>query len=358
MPKLVIKDVLKKTVASRTYYFGSISSDQVKSVTFVPVIENSPKTALIESLEEGYQRPGSMPRMNKFKQFLQSHPDSLVPPVLLSSRGGWKFLASTENPNIGNLEVGTPAAILDGQHRLGGYVALYESEKDIRSIDFLLLDNLTRDQEIAEFVIVNNTQVGVPKSLNIFIGQGIIELEGIGSNIDDTDVYVAWGLNIRDDSPFVGKITRTKMGPEHLFTLSSVADQIKKMFSHGAFDDVNHEKRLDITTKYWGHIQNNHPKEFADMQKLGVPRQGRKAFQYKLLELTGFIAWSLIGQQILSKAYNSTSNTMDWNEVESSIKNLSENIEWDKNGPYKNATGAVGGPMIKRDMEKILAARN
>ncbi len=358
MSQLIIKNVLKKKNANRTYFFGSVDSDKVKNITFVPVIENSPKTALVEDVTGGYQRPGSMPRMNKFKQFLKSHPDSLVPPVILSGRGKWKFIASKDNADIGDLKVEASAAILDGQHRLGGFVALYDSEKEVRNIDFLLIDNLSRNEEIAEFVIVNNTQVGVPKSLNMFIGQGIPELDGVGPNVDDDDVYVAWGLNVREDSPFVGRITRTKAGPEHLFALHSVAGQIGKMFSHGAFVDVERDDRLDIAIKYWQIIQEMHPREFDDTSKLGVRGQGRKSFEYKLLELTGFIAWSLIGQQILSKAYNPETKSMDWDEVEASVQTLSEKIEWSKGGEYRNATGAVGGPIIKRDMERVLAARN
>jgi len=358
MAMLKIENIVRKKVGARVYYFGSINSDKAKEVTFVPVIENSPKTSLTEIVEGGYQRPGSMPRMNKFKQFLKTHPNSLVPPILLSGRGKWKFMPSSNNSDYGVLSVEAPAAILDGQHRMGGFVALHDSEAIITSIDFLLIDNLSRNEEIAEFVIVNNTQVGVPKSLNMFIGQGIPELDGIGPNIDDDYVYVAWGLNMREDSPFVGRITRTKAGPEHLFALHSIADQLGKMFSHGAFSETERDEKLEIAIKYWTIIQDLHPKEFEDIQKLGIKGQGRKSFEYKLLELTGFIAWSGIGQQILGSAYNPQTKSVDWEEVESAISYLSDKIEWDKKGPYMNATGAVGGPIIRRDMEAVLATRN
>jgi hypothetical protein len=46
---------------------------------------------------------------------------------------------------------------------------------------------------------------------------------------------------------------------------------------------------------------------------------------------------------------------MDWERVEEFVKTLADKIDWNKDGEYKNATGAVGGPVIKRDMELILA---
>lgn len=354
----MITNVLRRESGSRVYYFGSISSDKVKPITFVPVIEKSVKTPLVEDLQDGYQRPGSMPRMNKFRSFLKANPESLVPPVLLSGRGRWRFVADQGSKSLGRLEIHGPAAILDGQHRLGGYVALFESDGDVRSIDFLLLENLTLEEETKEFVIVNNTQVGVPKSLNFFLAQGIDGLESVVGDYSE-ETGIAWGLNLRDDSPLQGRITRTKVGPEHLFALNSVAKSIDRMFRDGAFSDCSPDEKLDIAVRYWNLIADTHPREWADIEKLGVPKQGRKAFEYKLLELTGFIAWSLIGgTRILSTSYNASSRTMDWDRVGLMIGELAEKIDWRKDGEYQDSTGEVGGPKIARDMEKVLAQRS
>jgi len=352
----VINHVLKRNAGSRTYYFGTISSDKVKHVTFVPVLESSPKTPLIEVTEGGYQRPGTMARMTKFKDFLKQNPGSLVPPVLLSGRGKWVFTPGENESPLGNLSIHASAAILDGQHRLGGYVLLYEADKDVRDIDFLLLENLELADEVREFVIVNNTQVGVPKSLNLFIAQDIEDLKKLVGNISDDDVWVAWQLNTSENSPFLGKISRIRMGPEHLFQLHSVAKQIKAMFKDGAFNDVDRELKLEITIRYWNLIENLHSVQWADIEKLGVPKQGRKAFEYKVLELTGFIAWSLIGSsRILSPCFNSKSETMDWDRVQQMIEILADRVDWRKEGEYRNATGEVGGGVIHKDMQKILS---
>lgn len=348
-----ILNVIRRVQHGRTYYFGTFSSSVVNKICFVPVLEHSPKTFLVEQLVEGYQRPGSLPRMNKFKQFLKSHPKSLVPPVILSGRGRWQFMSTTAN--IGTLVPTSPAAIIDGQHRLGGFVALYESEQDEREIDFLLIDNLDHNEEVAEFYIINNSQVGVPKSLGTFITVDNPLLAGIGSRIEGDYVRIAWDMSVDPSSPFFGRITRTKMGKEHLFALHSVATQLEKMFTHGALVDLDYEAKRDISIKYWNLIQDSHPEEFADIEKLGIT--GRTSFDYKLLELTGFIAWSQIGNQILGQAYNPTIAEMDWDKVQDSVEYLADKIDWRKDGQYKNATGLVGGPRIRLDMERTLQMR-
>jgi len=345
--------IRRKIVGKRTFYYGSFPASSAKELTFVPVLEKSIKTPLVEETTDGYQRPGSMPRMSKFKQFLKDNPDSMVPPVILSARGKWIFSPSTLDPDLGTLHLQGRAAIIDGQHRLGGYVAFNEETSSEVSVDFVAIDNLTLDEEEHEFYIINNSQVGVPKSLGTFLAADNPLLK---SKINADYVVIAWSLNTDQSSPFFGRITRTKLGPEHLFALHSIATQLEKMFSHGVLVDLDRDTKLSIALKYWNIIQDSHPDQFGDLNKLGTPGEGRKGFEYKLLELTGFIAWSLIGNMILGTAFNAD-QVMNWDEVQDQIEYLSTKIDWAKHGKYKNATGLVGGPQIKLDMEKHLQLR-
>jgi hypothetical protein len=128
------------------------------------------------------------------------------------------------------------------------------------------------------------------------------------------------------------------------------------MFRDGAFTDTTREDKADIAVKFWNMIADFHPKEWADIEKLGVKGQGRKAFEYKLLELTGLIAWSQVADsRVLAPYYNSNTGTVDWDAVQRSIEILSERIDWRKEGEYKALTGEVGGPKICKDMEKVLS---
>ena len=168
-------------------------------LTFVPVLEESPRTYLVERTEEGYQRFGSATRMNLFAEFLHQHPLSVVPPVVLSGRDAWRFVDDGADPvrQFGSLVIDDAAAIVDGQHRVGGYIRLFEHYEEIRHVDFLLIPNLSVEEETIEFVTINNNQKGVTKALTAY-------LEG------SDEALIAVELNAREDSPLVGRITNQR----------------------------------------------------------------------------------------------------------------------------------------------------
>ena len=146
------------------------------------------------------------------------------------------------------------------------------------------------------------------------------------------------------------------MGPEHLFQLHSVTKNVERMFKSGAFSDTDRDERADIAIRFWNIVADSHPTQWGDIEKLGVQGLGRKAFLYKILELTGFIAWSLIAKsRILALSYNSSSHTVDWDRVERMVIQLSDRIDWLKTGEFQGLTGEVGGKKICDDMERILS---
>jgi DNA sulfur modification protein DndB len=340
MPIGEIGGVLKKQVGTQIYYLATVLSDKIKGITFVPVIERSESTYVSEDTTDGYQRPGKKPRMNAFRKYLVGNPNSLVPPVLVSSRDWWQFVPSPGDHGYGKLVLNSPAAIVDGQHRIGGYIALFEEEGDIRPIDLVVLEGLTRDAEMHEFIIVNSTQRGVPKALTEFL-------------YDEEPARLAWRLNEDPGSPFLGRITRTTMAKQHLFALHSVANEIEKLFSHGKFKDLDEDQKLEILIKYWETIQEERPAEWDDINKLeGEKAPGRKEFQFKMLELTGFIAWSRIGYEILGRSYSPGVGTA-WDNVSKLVRACGD-LDWRKDGQYIGRTGLVGAGAIVQDMQRLM----
>ena len=338
----VIPDVVRKTVGDTTYYFGTISSDKIKSVTFVPVIELSTNTFLTEDPADGYQRPGSPQRMRAFRKFLKENPHHVVPPVLLSGRGGWTF--GEEGGSVGSLSIHAPAAIIDGQHRVGGYVALHEENNEVRDVPFILLNGLSRDTELETFIVVNNSQKGVPKSLTAFLG-------------DSDEAQIAWALNVDEDSPFKDRISRTKMQREQLFMLHSVAKEIKRLFSIGGLQDLDVQTKIEFAERFFTKVADVLPDEWSDIQKLSdTTTRGRSDFDYKLLELTGLIAWCYVGSQILARSYSEMTG-MNWDNVERLIESVCK-IDWAKDGQYAGRTGSVGGKFMGDDMSRLLPAEN
>ena len=335
-----ITGVIQKTQGSQKYLFGTISSDKIKNVTFVPVIERSDKTFLNEVTEEGYQRPGSPARMRAFARFLKNNPNSIVPPVLLSGRGTWKFQAGGHEQDSGKLIIQDKAAVVDGQHRLGGFVHLYESEDDVRAISFILLPSLTVEDEKREFLVINNSQKGVPRPLAAYL--------------EATDeAQVGWGLNVETDSPFEGRITRTTITRTQLFTLHSVAKSVRRLFSLGAVQNLDVDQKIEFMSRFWTIIADQFADEWSDIRKLDKPEtRGRRDFEYKLLELAGLAAWSQTGAHIFLRSYSEETG-MNWDNVTRLVEAMS-NIDWHKEGEFAGRTGEAGGGIIANEMISML----
>ena len=131
--------VIRRTAGDLVYFIGSLPTDKIKLATFVPAIEESETFLENEANEDYYQRPGKKSRMNKIKKYFQDNPNRLVPPVILSGRGEWVYSEQGEGP-IGSLTMQDRAAIIDGQHRVGGLVALYEDTGEVREVDFVCFE--------------------------------------------------------------------------------------------------------------------------------------------------------------------------------------------------------------------------
>ena len=327
-----IENVIRRKVGNKVYYFGTMSSDMAKAATFVPVIEPS-ESFLDQKTARGYQRPGKKSRMNAFKRYLDEYPNRLIPPVILSARGYWKFNGDGE---IGSLTLEGEAAIVDGQHRVGGLVALYEDKDENRKFDFICFDKLTIEEEKEEFVVINGQQKGVPRALNEY-------LKG------EEDSEIAWMLNTDTNSPLKGKIFRTQAEPLVYFALHSMAKNVKRTFDHGAFVGLDVEDKVEILIQYWKLIAKHNAEAWSDASR---PKREQL---YKLMELTGIIAWSLVAPEVLRSGFSPESQNFDWDEIEKRIAFMSADFDWDKRGEFDGLTGEVGGRRIANLLQQNLA---
>ena len=103
--------------------------------------------------------------------------------------------------------------------------------------------------------------------------------------------------------------------------------------------------------RYWSIIQEHFPDEWEDIDKARPQRQ------FKLLELTGFIAWSLLAKNILGRSYDPEVRTMDWKLVEKLIGQV-VGLDWKKVGKFAGRTGEGGGRLMLRDMERMVDRDN
>jgi DNA sulfur modification protein DndB len=339
----IIANVMRKSIGGDTYFFGVMPSSVLRSLTFVPVVEaSSGATKYLdeEVSEDNYQRPGSQQRMRKLREHLVAHPESIVPPILLSSRDRWHFEEEPTGGGVGSLVTSGPAAIIDGQHRAGGFVALYEEAEVERPVAFYAVANLTPDRERAQFHTINTTQKNVVASLGVFIMRG-----------ENEWAEVAWELNLRETSPFSGRITRIRRKRGDLFSLAALAKNVERMFANGCFNLTTPEERIGLFESYWNEIFDAFPEESAEELKR---IDAGDDMEYKLLETTGLILWSHLADQILPLCYNPDSKELNHAKLGYLIRSAGK-IDWRKSGSHQGKTGEAGANWIRREMEMLLS---
>ena len=125
MSDFAINNVLRLGSDSQVYYFATASNDVIGQYIKVLVIEPSNENYVEEDIVQGYQRPASSRRQREIGDYLRGNPDDVVPPAVLNGAGEWTFTPDISNPSIGTLTLKGKAHVIDGQHRLGGYIYLW-----------------------------------------------------------------------------------------------------------------------------------------------------------------------------------------------------------------------------------------
>ena len=326
------------------FFKGAFSSDLARQITQVHVFEESKTNYVTETPRidgcEGYQRPALATRQKRFADYLEGRRDAetFAPPVILNAHGRWEFETSTEGGNYGALCVRAAANVIDGQHRLGGYIAHFEKHAEPRHVDFIAYENLSADREKWVFHTINTNQKGVPAALSVII--------------DDREWFNRLARKVAEDSssPFMGKVSMAgQPGGQYLWKLNAVARNLERMFKSGAFVNTPEESKYDIFVKYWESIRDTHSSAWEDYDRATRERT------HKLLELTGLIAYSRLFDDRFSKNYNSTSDTVDWDAVQRDLEELSGRLELEKDGEFKGQTGEYGAGQMLQRMQTIFA---
>lgn len=353
MPEVTINNIVKKIIknpednSERIYYFGSIPSNQLKSVTFVPVDEKNPKQdSPLNEVEGGYQRYGNVTRMRAFKKHLHDKPLSIVPPIVLSSRNKWTFNSIEGNDMVGNLIASEPAAIIDGQHRAGGYV-LYDSDEnidDIKEVSFILIPDVEEKQEVIDFLDINQKQQKVTISHVVNLG---------ATYLDDEDSIIAKAMNDRDDSLFYKKIFTQRATDGELYNMAAIKACVELTFKRGGLNELSVNEKIQTMIQYWNQISDNHPQMLSDLDETSV-----KNMKFKLYELTGIYAYSMVAPEILGSAFSSASGTFNWDEVNSKLQRASV-IDWRKDGEFENRAGKVAASQyLKPEIESLIGGQD
>ena len=322
--------------STQEYFVGQLSSSVAFDATFVPVIGEEanrirrPRIYLQET-NDGYQRAGSYRRMESFARYMAENELRFTPAVVLSGRNHWKFDEASKT-----ITVTAPAAIIDGQHRLGGYIAAYQNDGFDRLVDFVVM-NVSNEEEEQLFLDINSNAKSVPTGIVSVLGR-------------TTGSLVAEELNTNPDSIFCGRFYVSQKSPGTLFNIASVAKEVGTTFGHGVFEDIrdNVDLMFEIMSSYWEIIASAFPAEWEE---------------FKLLELTGLMAFSLAASQILVPAYDAEKLSVDFDQVEEIVNYVAQatdnkgvkELDLLKAGMFEGRTGFGGAGPINSRIQQIVA---
>jgi len=256
----------------------------------------------------------------------------LIPPVLLSTRGQWKFIPKTSNSNFGSIEATDQAAIIDGQHRLGGLsmIALNEENNEEalhRNIPFMAVEFEDVKIESEEFEIINGKQKGIKPSHLQYIRKD----QSFGGNAANM-------LKVDPDSVFSGRIAISTRADYDLITFKAATDLVSytfdNLFCQNAFrpdSEENQQKAMSILLTYWKIVSQIFGNMWADIHMLPSPgankssiNPGRNKFEYRLLEETGLRAFARLGSIILLRSWVGASADIAWNTVEDHLRKVAQ----------------------------------
>ena len=346
------------------YFLGTLHASEIKELTMVPVVTRSPPTAdnpelqLNEHSSDGYQRAGDTNRMAKIAEFVKQRPACVIPPVLLSCRGKWNFHASSKNPSTGVLIAEDLAAIVDGQHRLGGLWRLSmdaNSSPDLKNrvVPFMAVADMTLEDEKQEFVDINGNQRGVKKSLLRYLDRHAT-FSG----------RAATALMEDEESVFKGRIDEQKKRDWTLMLFGATQECVDEMFGRALqikkFDPgINahqQESALEFALQYWRTLRDALPKFWSDIERMpsvavrkSKEYPGTTAFRYRLLEETGLRAFSRLGCDLFAMTWMDALQTPSWETIAKYLESLggSEKIDLILSKPKLRPEVLHENPLLK-----------
>lgn len=316
-----------------TYYLGTILPSQIMELTFVPCVVKANEDVLVVRTADGYQREGDGKRMKQIKEFYADNVTSLIPPVLLSTRGAWKFTPSAKGSHFGAIEASDLAAAIDGQHRLGGLSMLAQDSKTTedgknRSIPFMAVEFSETKIEADEFEVINGKQKGIKPSHLKYIRR-----------TETFEGNAALMLKEDDDSVFNQRIAIDNRKDWDIITFGAAIDLVKETFN-GFFcsntkfrpseSDETQAKAMQFLLSYWKLVAQSFDVMWSDKSKLppisskkSTSHPGRSKFEFRLLEETGLRVFARLGSQILYKAWIPATSDVAWQTVETLLNKVS-----------------------------------
>src|SRR5690606_31808012 len=128
--------------------------------------------------------PITKKRCTDFANYLSQGEGALYTPILLNAAGNWEFHAYDKNrPSFGRLLCKNKAALMDGQHRLGGIKEYMEETGSTLNVPFLAFHYLDEDEEILLFDVINTKAKGIGTSLSRYLNRNADDLRWLATEL-------------------------------------------------------------------------------------------------------------------------------------------------------------------------------
>ncbi|MFC4767038.1 DGQHR domain-containing protein [Effusibacillus consociatus] len=310
---VTIERVIRSEQKGRIIYQGNLLSHHADALSTIPLYNHPDGT--------GYQRPFDSARALSYAEYLQQD-DACLTPIVLNADGKWTFEAYDEsNPDFGKLVCQGPARVIDGQHRLGGIDKYHRQllNEEPLPVPFLAFHVLYPEEEVSIFDTINTNQVGLTKSLLVYLKR-------------DKEEYarIAIDLAERNDSPFYNLVVVvTKKTTDRPFTLDHLKRACEMMIEGTPLAELSLEKKRIAVMVY-----------FREISRVFEEAWHSKT-AFKLRSVMGLMSCAMVGRSILEAAWQPDKEWIDEGEVKRLVWKM-HTFDWSRTGQIRYASGIPG----------------
>lgn len=322
---VTIENVIRSEQKGRIIYQGNLMSRHADALSTIPLYNHPDGT--------GYQRPYDSNRALSYAHYLEEQ-DACLTPIVMNADGKWTFEAyDEEHPDFGKLICHGPARVIDGQHRLGGIDKFHRKllHEETLPVPFMAFHVLYPDEEVSIFDTINTNQVGLTKSLLVYLKR-------------DKEQYarIAIDLAERSDSPFYNLVVVvSKKTTERPFTLDHLKRAVETMIAGTPLEELDLEQKRLAVAVYFREISRVFEEAWTS----------KTAF--KLRSVMGLLSCAAVGRNILEAAWQSENNWIDEGEIKRLVWKMHE-FDWSRTGPIRYASGIPGQRYVSQALNYMV----
>lgn len=355
---------IESTVVPGKVAFAVMTPDRLKALQFISTYSTTDEQST-SPRGHGYQREPMEERFPGIGRYYARGDNRFRIPTLTISvrvydaKGRARFNTLFNQGNISKIhqEFGRSVfSIVDGQHRSGGLFWAWKNIEDFNAyVPMMLNYGLTYREEAQLFDDMNTTQRKLPKAL---IEATKVHTEADNASHAQTIRAVTFELAEDGDSVWNGKVNMTgkPKAPEPVSfegLRRSVGDLLPAKVI-GRLEDRGYIPS-NVAKRFWGLIAKACAPAWTE-QPRWVENENREQVEepvkYRLKDVVGVAAVSLLGADILLTALDKSTKDEDfWDIVSEYVSKLAA-VDWEKrkNNPWMATSAGFGGQRQLYDM--------